>query len=363
MERGVVEDADLQAGLDFLLRGAREGEPTSAELGMRMCGSLWLHWHIRSKHLSARDYVRGFLGTALDSGPTIGRSNALRTAGLASWSLGHFEEAIEQGLESYRIALDLDAATEMALAAGLLVIFYLTVDMERAVHWSREAIDRSRAQDYPLALGFALSFDGILNAVSGDNAMAATRYTEALAVQQRIDDKEGSGLSLGGLAQLASLSGDRGKAIKLYQESLAAFEAIGDRAEEARILNEMAWTHLGRDDSAAARRFFFESAAAYLDIGSVRGVGTSMIGLAAVETAEGQALRAVQIAAAAEVFALEEGIMNVYSDDDPGREYVGRARAELGADDLERATGMGRSLSVKEALDLARVAQPAVGLT
>jgi len=277
--------------------------------------------------------------------------------------LGHFEEAIDQGLESYRIARDLDAATEIALAAGLLSLFYLTVDMEQAVHWAREAIDRSRAQNYPLALGFALSFAGMVNAVSGDTATAASRYTEALSVQRRFDDKEGSGVSLGGLAQLASLGGDQGKAIKLYQESLAAFEAIGDRAEEARILNEMAWTYLGLNDPTAARRFFFESAAAYLDVGSVRGVGTSMIGLAAVETAEGRALRAVQIAAAAEVFALEEGIMNVYSDDDPGREYVERAKAQLGADDVETATGTGRSLSVKEALDLARVAQPAVGLT
>ena len=168
--------------------------------------------------------------------------------------------------------------------------------MERAVEWSREAIDRSRAQKYPLALGFALSFDGILNTVSGDTTMAASRYTEALAIQRQFDHKEGSGLSLGGLAQLAALSGDHGKAIELYQESRAAFEAIGDRAEEARILNEMAWTHLALGDQTAARRFFFESAAAYLDIGSVRGVGTSMIGLAAVETAEGRALRAVQIA-------------------------------------------------------------------
>lgn len=68
--------------------------------------------------------------------------------------------------------------------------------------------------------------------------MAASRYTEALAIQRRFDDKEGSGLALGGRAQLAALSGDHGKAIKLHQESLAAFEAIGDRAEEARILNE-----------------------------------------------------------------------------------------------------------------------------
>jgi hypothetical protein len=133
----------------------------------------------------------------------------------------------------------------------LLAIFYLTVDMERAVHWSCEAIDRSREQNYPLALGFALTFDGILNAVSGDTATATSRYTEAPGIQRRLDDKEGSGLSLGGLAQLASLSGDQGKAIKLYRESLAAFEAIGDRAEEARILSEIAWTHLARLDPSS----------------------------------------------------------------------------------------------------------------
>jgi predicted ATPase/class 3 adenylate cyclase len=360
IERGVVEDADLQAGLDFLLSRARDGDSESAELGMQMCGSLWLYWHIRSKHLSAREYVKGLLEAIGDQVPTIGRANALRTFGLASWTLGHFEEAIEQGLESYHIGRDLSGATEMALAAGLLGIFHLTVDMERAFEWSREAIDLSRAQNDTLALGFALSFDGILRAVSGDAAAAASRYNEALAIQRRLDDKEGSGLSLGGLAQLASLSGELPKAIDLYQQSLAAFEAIGDRAEEARILSEMAWTYLSLDDPTAGRRFFLDSAQAYVDIGSVRGVGTSMIGLAAVEVVEGEPLRAVQIAAAAEIFAREEGIVNVYSEDAPGREYVERAKAELRTDDLESAMEKGRSLSVKEALALARVAEPAM---
>ncbi|MDP9226886.1 MAG: tetratricopeptide repeat protein, partial [Actinomycetota bacterium] len=350
IERGVLEDADLRAGLDFLLGRARDRNSTSAELGMQMCGSLWLYWHIRSKHLSARDYVQGLLDAVAEQQPTIGQANALRTLGLASWTLGHFEDAIEQGLESYHIARDLNGDTEMALMAGLLGIFYLTVDMERAFGWSREAIDRSRAGNNTLALGFALAFDGILGAVSGDTSTAESRYAEALAIQQRLGDKEGSGLSLGGLAQLASLSGDLPKAIQLYQESLAAFEAIGDRAEEARILSEMAWTQLALVDSTVARRFFLDSAQAYVDVGSVRGVGTSMIGLAAVEVVEGQPLRAVQVAAAAEIFAHEEGIVNVYSEDDPGREYVERAKTELRADDLKSATEKGRSFSVKEAL-------------
>ena len=191
-------------------------------------------------------------------------------------------------------------------------------------------------------------------------ATAASRYDEALAIQRSLDDREGSGLSLSGLAQLASMSGDLPKATDLYRQSLAAFEAIGDRAEEARILSEMAWTHLSADDPVAARRSFLDSVQAYDDVGSVRGIGTSMIGLAAVEAVEGRPRRAVQIAAAAEIFTREEGIVNVYSEDVPGHGYVERAKAELEADEIDGATEEGRSLSVKEALELARSAEPAV---
>ena len=51
IERGVLEDADLRAGLDFLLSRTRGGDTESAELGMQICGDLWLFWHIRAKHL------------------------------------------------------------------------------------------------------------------------------------------------------------------------------------------------------------------------------------------------------------------------------------------------------------------------
>jgi predicted ATPase len=359
-ERGVLEDADLRAGLDFLLSRTRGGDAESAELGMQMCGDLWLFWHIRAKHLSAREYARGFLDAVANEGPTIGRSKALRTAGLASWTLGHFEDAIEEYLESFQIAEELHGDPETTLAGLLLALGYLGIDMDRALEWSREAIDRGRAQRYTWALGFSLTIDGILHSVSGDMATAASRYDEALAIQRSLDDREGSGLSLSGLAQLASMSGDLPKATDLYRQSLAAFEAIGDRAEEARILSEMAWTHLSADDPVAARRSFLDSVQAYDDVGSVRGIGTSMIGLAAVEAVEGRPRQAVQIAAAAEIFTREEGIVNVYSEDVPGHGYVERAKVELEADEIDDATEEGRCLTVKEALELARSAEPMV---
>ena len=93
---------------------------------------------------------------------------------------------------------------------------------------------------------------------------------------------------------------------------------------------------------------------AHTDVASVRGVGLSLIGLAAVEAVEGRPDRAVQIAAAAEMYAQEEGIVVVYSDETPGRELVDRARAALSAGDVDRATDAGRRLTIDEALDLAR---------
>ena len=361
IERGVLEDADLRAGLDFLLRRAQSGDAESAALGLQICGDLWLYWHIRAKHLSARGYARGFIDATTKVGSSISRSKALRAAGLASWTLGHFEDSVEEWLESYRVAEELGDGTEMGLAATCLGLGYLSLDIHRALEWSQAGMPRNRTEASPWALGFALTVDGILHSVAGDAAAASSRYNEALSIQRSLDDKEGSGLSLSGLAILASMSGDLPEAIDLYQRSLAAFESIGDRAEEARVLSEMAWTHLSANDPVAASNSYFESVGAYNDVGSVRGIGTSLIGLAAIAAVEGRAREAVTIAAAAEVFTVEEGVVNVYSEGVPGHDIIERAKAGVAPDDLDRAVEEGRTLSVTEALDLARAAHRVVG--
>ena len=119
-------------------------------------------------------------------------------------------------------------------------------------------------------------------------------------------------------------------------------------------MSELAWTRLQQGNSSDARRAFLESAQAYTDVASVRGVGLALIGLAATDEVEQRPARAVQIAAAAEVYAAEDGIVNVYSDDTPGRDYVDRARAALPPDEVERAIQAGRRLTIEEALGLAR---------
>ena len=245
------------------------------------------------------------------------------------------------------------------MAAMFRGLGLLGFDLDAGLRFTAESIDRSRAAGFVWAEGFASSFDGILQAVAGDPSTAQARYARALDIQRTLGDWEGAGLSLGGLAGLAAASGELPDALDLYRQALAAFETIGDRAEEARILSEMAWTHLQDRDAAGARRSFLDSAQAYADVGSVRGVGLSLIGLAATETVDNRPERAVQIAAAAEVYVSQQGIVNVYSDETPGREFVGRARAALSDEDVALATASGRRLTIKQALSLARIADAA----
>ena len=359
LERGLAEEANLQAALDALLGTAKDGDAAACEAGLQMCGDLWLYWHIRGKNLTAREYTGSFLDADAGGSPTVGRAGALLTAGLASWTLGQFERANDEWADAYRIAAEREADRELCIGAFLEGLGLLGFDLEAGLRRSTESIERGRALGFTWAQGFASSLDGILHGVAGDLDVAQTRYSQALEIQKRIGDEEGAGLSLGGLAQLAAGRGNLADALDLYLQSLAAFEAIGDRAEEARILSEMAWTHLRHDDPALARRTFLDSVQAYTDVASVRGVGLSLIGLAATESVENRPEKAVQIAAAAEVYAHQEGIVNVYSDETPGREFVDQARAALSARDLDRATEIGCRLTIKEALDLAGIPQTA----
>ncbi|MBV8301223.1 MAG: tetratricopeptide repeat protein [Candidatus Dormibacteraeota bacterium] len=354
IDRGIIDEGNIVAALDSLLNAARSGDTDACETGMRICGDLILYWHIRGKNITARQYAQAFLDADTVAAPSMGRAGALVTAGLASWTLGQFERSNDELASAYAIAAEIKADRELCYARFIGALAQIGLDLEQGLRWTSEAISRSRAIGFTWAEGFSLTMDGILQTVAGNVETARQQYEQSLEIQQRIGDEEGVGLSLGGLAQLAAMRGDLGDALDSYGRSLAAFQACGDRAEEARILSEMAWTHLQNGESASARDLFFKSVQAYTDVASVRGVGLSLIGLAATEAVESRPDNAVRIAAAAEVYANQEGIVNVYSDETPGRRFVDEARAALPTDQLARATADGAKFTIKEALAVAR---------
>jgi tetratricopeptide (TPR) repeat protein len=357
VELGIAEEGNFQAAIDTLLETARGGDELAAELGMQMCGDLWMYWHVRGKNVTAREYANAFLEGEARGTPTAGRAGAMITTGLASWMLGEYEQSLDEWADAYRISAEIGAEREMCIAGVMQALALIFLDPEAGLRWAEESIETSRAVGFTWAEGIASTVAGILHAVTADLESSQTRHSEALAIQRRLGDLEGAGMSLGGLAQLASGRGDTAAALELYQQSLAAFEAVGDRGEEARILSEMAWTYLANGDPARARATFFDAVQAHTDVASVRGVGLSLVGLAATEVAEHRPENALRIAAAAEVYAQQEGIAVIYTEDTPWREFVDQAHAAVPVDEAARANEQGRKLTIGEALDLARAPQ------
>jgi predicted ATPase/class 3 adenylate cyclase len=360
VERGIAEEGNLQTALDTLLAAAAHGDEAATEEGMQLSGDLWMYWHVRGKNVTAAEYARAFLAASAEGASTVGRAGALITAGLTTWMLGQHQRSLDEWAEAYRLAAEIGAEREMCLAGITQALALLFIDPPAGLRWVEETIGASRDAGFAWAEGIAATVGGFLLTVTADPGAAQARHTEALEIQLRLGDQEGAGMSLGGLAELAFARGDTAEALDLYRRSFTAFEAVGDRAEEARVLSEMAWTHLAHNDPVLARETFFESVQAHTDVASVRGVGLSLIGLAATEAAEHRPETAVQIAAAAELYAQQEGIVVLYNEDTPGRECLNRAEAALSADEVARAKEAGRRLSIKEALDLARTPQTAM---
>jgi hypothetical protein len=94
-----------------------------------------------------------------------------------------------------------------------------------------------------------------------------------------------------------------------YREALALLETVGDLPEVARVHCDMGWTALAVGDARSARRAFKNAVRTNEVVGSPRGTGLALLGLAAVEAAEGRTERAVSIAAAAEALSLRAGVV------------------------------------------------------
>jgi class 3 adenylate cyclase/predicted ATPase len=142
LERGIAEEGNLQAALDTLLASARDGNADAGEQGMQMCGDLMLYWHVRGKNLSAREYATSFVSACIGGTPTAGRAGAFLTAALASWVLGELERANEEWAEAYRVAAELGADRELCLAACLQGVGLLGFDLQAALRWTGESIER-----------------------------------------------------------------------------------------------------------------------------------------------------------------------------------------------------------------------------
>ena len=352
MSLGALEDSNIQVSLDHLLANAKNGSEIDRESGLTICGVLWMYWHIRGKHESAKTYINSFLKASDDQRPSLGKCKSLLSLSVASSLLGEFQESKEQALHHYAMARQLSDEMEMAKSAFSTGFGYLNYDLGEAKKYSDEAVARFEKLRIDFWIGLSLWENGVINLVSGDLNTAKEKYSKSLDYADKSNDNEAKGGSLSGLAMIEVIGGNLDQAIDLYQKSLSTFESVGDRPEEARILSEISWVYLAKKNTRAARKYTLDSIQAYQEVGSMRGVGISMFGLAAIEAEEGRPKRAIEIAVSAEQLANQEGIVVEFGLNNQARGYLEKAKSELSEFEIEQAENVGKTLSLNEVLRL-----------
>ena len=100
-------------------------------------------------------------------------------------------------------------------------------------------------------------------------------------------------------------------------------------------------------------KYALEAIQAHQEVGSMRGVGIAMLCFSAIEAIKGNPFEAVRIAAAAESFALQEGVVveNGYGFNNQGKIFLDEAKAQLSKPEIDRANTEGSQLTLTQVLE------------
>jgi len=347
-----LEESNIQSSLDFLLVKATQGDEDSREMGLEMLGDLWMYWHFKGWNILTRDYIKAFMESTEDLTATIGKCKALMGYSVAYWMLADYQKCLELAKKQNEVALEFGDELEITKATFNLMVGYMFIDFDKAKQYSLEATEAFTRLGENYWIGLSYFFQGNIYLIAGDLTTAQQRFNTAIEMTKLSNDNQHKGGAYGGLAMIEYLSGNYAKSIDLYENSLVGYQVVDDIAEIARILSEMSWAYLAVKDTESARKYALDSIDAYQKVGSPRGVGLSMIGLAAIEAVEGRHSKAIEISSAAECFAEQEGIVNVYGDSNQGKAYLDKAKNALRKDEFDSAVKNGQNLSLREVLDL-----------
>jgi tetratricopeptide (TPR) repeat protein len=357
MSRGRADIANVHAALHWLMARARAGDGAALEKGLLICGGMDWYWHITGLHLTAREWLDPLLALAAESPPTHGRAVARVAAGMVSTTTGEWERSLVEWTGGFEDGVAIGngrAAAEGRMGAGYCLLSLGRVD--EALASLDDAIARSGGEGFGVILGFSTALKGMLRFAAGqvDEGMSIVR--EAIRVGIRIDDHEVRGVALSFLAQMAFSKGEHGPALALYREALEHLEAVGDLPELARVHSEMGWTALAGGETAAARRAFQRAVRTNEVVGSARGIGAALLGLAAVEGADGRTERAVAIAAVAEALSRRAGVVIEHPLAPGLAERIASLKASIPKGDLDGLVAKASTLTPEAVL--AMVAEP-----
>ncbi len=236
--------------------------------GLRLAGALWRFWSIRNRWGEGRKWLAALISHLGTEAPTRARAKALYAAGILAQNQN--DHASAGPIFSEGLAISRELRDKPAIGYFLIGL---------ANTWERYRGERDALQllDESLEIfeklgdkwGIALSLggQGAAALVLDDFATARSLLIKSIALYRELGDKISLSLTLNGLANVMMFEGNYERAARLYEESLALFREMGHKrgiSHSLRFLGEVARC---QNNYEQARMLYEESLVVSREIG------------------------------------------------------------------------------------------------
>ena len=288
-----VEIDNFRSALDWLFQNL------NLAWGLRLCVGLFRFWDMREHLAEGRVRMEAVLRLAGD-GHSKERARVSQFLGALTTAQSDFSAAeyfLEQSLSLYE-----ELGDQWGIAASLNALG-ITARDRGDYSLAQANLERSLAcwRMLPDRLAIARCLHNLANVVKvrGEYSRARWALREAANIFEALGDRSGAAWSINQQGDIAREQGDMAAARALYQRALSAFRETGDRWGSARSLTDLGSIDCEQGDPLAAHPEYSEALLIFAGLGHRRGIARALEGCACLAMVQGNAARALKLAAAA----------------------------------------------------------------
>ncbi len=331
------------------------------QIGLRLAGALSWYWYLRGNLQEGRTFLEALLAQGGQTGRCVAHGKALYGVSILAWAQGDLLVASARAEESASLFRVQGDAYWLALA--LMMLGSIQVSQE-LLDVARSTLEESRVllqeQDLPSMEAFVVYRLGQVAFIRHDVMEAKTLYQQSQEIFHREEDQLGEAIALSALGIVATAQDDTGAAQSLLAQSISLIRATGDRYDLMQLLITAGTMRVKQGDLQQAQNLFVESLRLWNSVGDqdgAIGVRLSLIGLAKVAMAQGQAERSGRLLGAANSLSLSPGnFFSVTSRVDMDMDIaqnVAQAHTHLDKGAFEVGWSAGQVMTQKQAISYA----------
>ena len=300
---------NLRTALDTLLDQAGRGDSEAAELGLRLANTLGQFWYRHS----------------------------------------HLQEGISNLERSLEVCSDVDELRRATALRHLGTLLETRRDVEAARARFEEALATYRRRGDREGEAKCLNSLGVVARTAGDLPGAEAYLVESLALRRELGDIPGTANRLSNLALVLIDRGEIARALDLLTEVAVLDRTAGDKWAIACSANNLGVAHLLDGHPEVGEPFITDALRTFVEYGDDDGVAESLEALAGIAFANGDVVRTLRLASAADALRERAGIPPVGVDRQRLDRWIAEASAALTADAVARAQDQGRQMTTDQA--------------